>query len=146
MEIRTFVSFDAHGFPDESRWTENGSPLIPDGHSIAEHIVVNVRGIGLDVSDPRQHEFYGWEFKIQYGDEVNWCLLQCPGPWLLLVRPVRSSILQRLRFVQTDFQHLERTLMAIDRVLKRDTRFDSVQWFTEQAYEAGVKKGEDRPL
>ena len=144
MEMRTLVSFEATGFADESRWSENGSPLVPDGRSIAGTIVSGLRGTGLEASDPEQHEFYGWAFEVVSVNETEWCLLQCPGPWLLLVRQ-RRSMLRRL-CLSKGTENLETVLKAIDRVIKQEGRFSGIQWFTEAAYEARAQKGADAPL
>lgn len=144
MEIRTLVSFEVTGFPDESRWSENGSPLVPDGRSIAGTIVTGLRAAGLLVSDPQQHEFYGWAFDVISVNETEWCLLQCPGPWLLLVRQ-RRPILRRLCPPKST-DNLEVVLKAIDRVMKQEGRFSAIQWFTEGAYESGAQRGADVPL
>jgi len=45
-----------------------------------------------------------------------------------------------------DNENLKTVLKAIDQVLKRERRFSSIQWFTEQAYESGAEKGADVPL
>jgi hypothetical protein len=144
MEIRTLVSFEAAGFPDESQWSENGSPLVPDGYSIAATIISALRSVGLYVSDPRQHQFYGWAFEIDYNNETEWCLLQCPGPWLLLVRQ-KHSVLKRLCSFMGAV-NLKTVLKEIDRILKQEGRFSSIQWFTEQMYDSGMQNGEDVPL
>jgi hypothetical protein len=100
--------------------------------------------MGLDVSNPQQHLFYGWCFEIASQRGVEWCLLQQPGPWLLLVRD-RQSVLHRF-FHVTSRGGLERALTALDRALKLDSRFSSIQWFEEQAYEAGAQQGAETPL
>ncbi|MDD4890784.1 MAG: hypothetical protein PHU85_12750 [Phycisphaerae bacterium] len=144
MAIRSLVTFEATGFPNEAKWTPAGSPLVPDGRLVAEALVKALREVGFEVSNPQQHLFYGWRFEIPFHNSLEWCLLQQPGPWLLLVREKRS-VLHRL-FHRTSGGELKRVLTALDRVLKLDSRFSSIQWFEEQAYDAGAKQGAETPL
>lgn len=144
MEMRTLVSFEASGFQNEAQWTEHGSPVVPDGCSIAKAIVTGLRDAGLNVSDPVQHEAYGWAFEVVLDNETERCLLQCPGPWLLLLRQKRS-ILSRL-IHRTAFARLKMVLQTVDRVLKHEAKFSVIQWFTESAYEAGRLHGADSPV
>jgi hypothetical protein len=144
MAMRTLVTFEATGFPDESQWTPNGSQLVPHGRSIASTIAGCLREAGLRVSDVEQHEYYGWCFDVLFPNAVEWCLLQYPGPWLLLVRE-RRPVLRRL-LCRGGTGHLETTLRAIDRVLKEGGRFASVQWFAERAYDSGARQGAESPL
>ena len=144
MRERSLVTFEAYGFPNETEWTPTGSPLVPDGRSIAETLVKALRQNGLEVSDPQQHLFYGWCFEIAFQGGIEWCLLQQPGPWLLLVRDKRP-LLRRL-FHSTSRGEIEMALKSLDQILKSDSRFSSIQWFEEQAYEAGANHGAETPL
>jgi hypothetical protein len=144
MELRTYVTFEAEGFPDEARWSDNGSPLIPDGQSVAGAIVRALREAGLPATDPIQHQFYGWAFDVSLPGGNQWCLLQYPGPWLLLVRQ-KCSVLGTV-FSRKRYKDMATVVHAIDRVLKRDGRFLSVLWFTETGYESGTEQGEDVPM
>ena len=144
MAMRSLVTFKATGFPNEATWTPTGSPVVPAGRRVAEALVKALREMGLEVSIPQQHLFYGWCFEIAFHDGREWCLLQQPGPWLLLVREKRS-VLHRL-FHRTSGGELNRALTALDQVLKLDSRFSSIQWFEEQAYDAGAKQGAETPL
>ena len=143
MIMRSLVTFEATGFPNEAKWTPTGSPLVPDGRPIAEALANALREKGFEVSAPQQHLFYGWCFEIAFQGGIEWCLLQQPGPWLLLVRDKRSMV-QRLLH-RTSGGEME-TLTALDRILKSDARFSSIQWFDEQAYEGGAKQGAESPL
>jgi hypothetical protein len=143
MAKRTFVTFRAD-FPDESQWTENGSPLVPDGRSIAGTIASALRGAGFRVSEPKQRLFYGWTFEILFPKRTEWCLLQGGDPWLLMVEE-RSSGWPRL-FGARISSDQDRVLVMIDEFVKEDRRFSSVQWFTKQEYESGCQAGVDKPL
>jgi hypothetical protein len=144
MKARTLAIFTAAGFPDDSEWTANGSPLVPEGRSIAEVLVKAVRAQGLQASDPAQHLFYGWCFDVTVSGGVAWCLLQQPGPWLLLVRN-RRSLVHRL-FRNSGESALANTLAALHRALKTDGRFSALQWLTEEAFESGSREGAEAPL
>jgi hypothetical protein len=144
MAKRTFVTFRAD-FPDESQWTENGSPLVPDGRSIAGTIASALRGAGFRVSEPKQRLFYGWTFEILFPKRTEWCLLQGGDPWLLMVEE-RASGWVGLFGARTISSDQDRALVAIDKVLKGDGRFSSVQWFTKEEYESGCRVGGDAPF
>ena len=144
MKPRTLVTFIAAGFPDDAQWTANGSPLVPEGRATADVLVTALRARGLEVSDATQHEFYGWCFEVAAAGGVEWCLLQQPGPWLLLVEEKRS-VLHRLLRSNSD-SGLASTLLALDEVLKTDRRFSGVQWFTKEAYDSGAQQGTETPF
>ena len=144
METPTLVTFEAEGFPDESEWTPGGSPLVPNGRSITGVIASALRDAGFCVSDPKQHEYYGWCFEVAFPNAAGWCLLQYPGPWLLLVEE-SLPVLRRL-FRPGSTRNLATTVAAIHRVLTQDKRFSSVQWFTKHAYDAGTERGCQSPV
>lgn len=144
MKPKTLVMFTATGFPDDSRWRANGSPLVPEGQGIADALVTALRAKGLEVSNAAQHQFYGWCFEVAVAGGVEWCLLQQPDPWLLLVRQKRS-LLHRLLRVNSD-TGLTGTLLALNEVLKTDGRFSAVQWLTEEAFDSGSRQGTESPF
>jgi len=143
MKIRTFVNFEAD-FPDEAEWDEQGNPVVPDGRSVARVIARSLNTVGFRASEPAQHTFYGWAFDVALPKRTAWCLLQAPGPWLLLVEERRSG-LRRFTAGRSPVD-LERLLKALDHVLKADERFSSVQWFTRDEYESGCREGTDCPF
>lgn len=143
MSTRNFATFEAD-FPDESQWTEDGSPLIPDGRSVAgvlAHALVNAR---LTVSEVSQHSFYGWAWEASFGKRKAWCLLQGGDPWLLIVEE-HGGMLERLFRSETSGEFKE-VLAVVDEAMKRDTRFSAVQWFTRKEYESGAGQGTESPL
>lgn len=144
MTSRTFATFEATGFPDESKWTATGSPVAPDGRSVSGTLASGLRVLGFQVSEPVQHSFYGWGFDVTVGEHTQWCLLQGGAPWLLRVEERRlgwSKI-----FDSGEIKNLQAALRAIDDALKAEPRFSCIQWFTKADYEAGAKNGAHTPL
>ena len=144
METRTFATFEATGFPDESQWTADGSPLVPDGRSLSGVLASALGSMGHEVSEPMQHSFYGWAFEVHLPKRTEWCLLQGGSPWLLLVEERQSAWRRWLALSAS--ADLQAVLRAIHQVLKADPRFSSVQWFGKRDYEAGAKKGAETPF
>jgi len=142
MAKRTLVTFEA-AFPDEAQWTENGSPLVPDGRGISLVLAEALKMDGLCTSGVSQHNFYGWAFDVLFPRNNVWCLLQQLGPWLLLIEERKHGFGSLLRNAR--FEGLEMVLRAIDRTLKGDTRFSLIRWFTKQGYESGCEDGADSP-
>ncbi|MCY2931609.1 MAG: hypothetical protein NTV86_19380 [Planctomycetota bacterium] len=144
MGIRTFATFRATGFPDESQWTASGSPLVPDGRSVSGAIVSALQSLGHQVSEPAQHSFYGWAFTVTGVKRAEWCLLQGGDPWLFLVEEKQPA--WRRLVACGESADLLAVLHALDHALKGDSRFSSVQWFTKRDYETGVRQGAETPL
>ena len=143
MRRRTFVTFEA-AFPDEAQWTDDGSPLVPDGRSIALFLVQSLTAAGLSVSKVIQHSFYGWAWEVYLSKTRAWCLLQGGDPWLLLVEE-RGRGLARF-FGATEPREVDRVLRALDATMKQDAKFSSIRWFTKQEYESGGRNGAESPL
>lgn len=142
MQQRTFVTFNAE-FPEDWQWDEKGNLTVPGGHGIANAIIFAMRSAGLSATEPVQHSFYGWSFEFTLGGLTSWCVLQFPGPWLLQVEDKRKGFAKF--FGRTLPAEFERALESVDRILKGDARFSSIQWFTRDEYESGVRKGADVP-
>jgi hypothetical protein len=143
MNTRNFVTFEAD-FPDESQWAEDGSPLVPDGQSVARVLVQALVNAGLTVSELSQHSFYGWAWEANLRKRKAWCLLQGGDPWLLIVEQ-RGGMLERLLRGEESAE-LEEVLTVVDEAMKGDTRFSAVQWFTRQEYESGAGQGAESPF
>jgi len=144
MIMRTFATFEATGFPNESEWTESGSPLVPDGRSVSRTLAAALKAMGHRVTQPTQHSFYGWAFEVACPKQMEWCLLQGGDPWLLVVEERRLGW-HRL-FGSGRSPDLAAALRAVDQALRNDPRFSCVQWFTKCDYEAGAKEGAETPL
>ena len=143
MTTRTFVTFDAD-FPKDGQWDREGNPIVPGGRTIACTIAAAIQSAGGLVTNPVQHSFYGWSFEVSLGGLKAWCLLQFPGPWLLLLEQKRNRLAKLLR-ASPPVESCG-VLQVLHRVLKADARFSGVQWFTRQEYQSGCNKGAGGPL
>ena len=143
MTRRNFVTFKG-AFPDEAQWTEDGSPLVPDGRSIGVVLTVALERVGFRPSQVVQHSFYGWAFEVGLPKAKAWCLLQGGEPWLLLIEERRHGLARLFGIAAS--HGTDPVLRAIDDALKHDGRFSSIRWFTKQEYESGAQGGADSPL
>lgn len=131
--MRTFVLFEA-SFPDDSELESERHPETPGGRNVAESLVLGLKNRGYRCSEPKQHSFYGWSFDVDCNGITVWCLLQFPGPWLLLSE-TRSPLFARLIGQRTHEAHIA-VLKALSEAIKGDCRFSSVKWLTKSEYEA----------
>jgi hypothetical protein len=130
--LRTFVTFEA-AFPDDGEWDEHENPIRPPGKNVAEAIAQLIEGGDVHASSPSQYKFYGWELELEEGTHRAWCLLQYPGPWLLMIEP-RLSMRQRLFQSGAENEWFAALLDRIGETLRSDPRFTGIRWFTEEEY------------
>lgn len=129
MVVRNYVTFEAD-FPDDGEVCEGMEPT-PAGRSIAEAISSGICRPGLPhPAIVTQHSFYGWEFQC----DSNWCLLQRPGRWLIIIED-RQSLLGRLVRGRRRAELLRSFLDALRRFLEEDSRFSDCRWFTKDEYD-----------
>ena len=130
-EPETYVEFDA-GFPDPE-WESGADDDLPAGRPVAEWLRARLVASGFPCSEVESHESFGWEFDAGSGATPVWCLLQSPGPWLLIAQP-RVSLWARIR--GRSGTGGEDVLRAIRALLEGDPRVKSPVWFTRSGYEA----------
>ena len=133
---RTFVTFDAE-MPDDSEFSESGDILVPGGRGVCFLVMQFLQELGLDVSEPEQHQFYGWELNGELHGSKFWFLLQYPAPWLLIAED-KTGLFARFR---TERISLEKLLSGLNKKLTTDHRIGDVQWFTKREYEDGMPLG-----
>ncbi|MGK6321424.1 hypothetical protein [Sphingomonas sp. DT-204] len=139
-ELRTFATFDAE-LPDDSEFSESGDILVPGGRGVCLLIMQLLQEIGLDVSQPEQHQFYGWELNGELNGSKFWFLLQYPESWLLIVED-KTGLIARLK---TERMSLQELLDDLGKKLTADHRIHGIQWFTKKEYESGVTLGNKFP-
>ena len=141
--LRDHATFAAD-FPDDVEFDDRGNLFVPGGKHIASFLSSALAERGMCTSHPRQHSFYGWAFEITNLQTRVWCLLQFPGPWLLLTE-VRRSIVDRALRRRREAEHRQ-VLQAIHQVVTNDDRFRSVRWYTQAEYNSAPNAvGSDEP-
>ncbi len=133
MELQQYITFDAQISEEagaESRLLEQDLA----GHAIASFIANALLAHGMQCTDPDQHSFYGWAFEANDDGAAIWCLLQSPGPWLLITE-CRSAIVARLLNHGQRSKH-ECVIRCILDAMEADRRFSSIQVFTRAEYES----------
>ena len=128
-DLRTFVSFECQS-SDEGEFDDKGNAIRPPGKEIAEYLKSALGVEGFGVTPVSQHSFYGWAFEARLDKSVVWCLLQFPGPWLVLTKG-RGGILSRL-FSRNSEAH-SRVCRAIHKSLTHNPLVASVRWLREES-------------
>lgn len=137
---RTFVTFDT-SLPDDSELSESGDIEVPAGFNVCVHLKDILENIGLEVSTPLQHQFYGWELTGKRDGRTCWFLLQYPGPWLLTSQEIGSI---DNRFEQSPAA-LDVALTELNFKLTQRETFSNISWLTKAEYESGMKIGHPAP-
>jgi hypothetical protein len=137
---RTFVTFEAN-LPDDSVFTDSGDIIVPRGRHVCEKLVQGMRSAGITVTDPEQHEFYGWEFTANLNGAETWMLLQGVETWLLILED-RSG--ESGWFLKANDPSID-SLRLIDDTLKSRSNFENVSWFNRKEYETGARVGSPVP-
>ncbi len=132
MELKSYVTFDAD-FPDDAIENEQGDVEIPPGENIMSHLANRFRERNFQVSDPKQHSYYGWCFTVQYKEAEIWLLIHPPGHWLLLSQ-VDKTITQTILLKNLDHLHHE-LLQVLKEILSVDNKIEKVEWYTRKEYE-----------
>ena len=127
--MKNYITFYAD-FLGDSKWTETGDILVPEGRQVVEVIYSMLSQHGFDCSSPKQHSFYGWAFEINNGRFQ--CVLQSIDPWLLIC-DVQLSLKDKLLRKKHSKEH-KKVLDAINLVLQQDTRFNTINYFTYEEY------------
>lgn len=139
-EQRTFVTFNAV-FPDDFEFLESGDIAVPGGRNICNVIMGILQNLGLTVSKPEQHQFYGWELTAKKDGCEYWFLLQYPESWLLIAQD-KTGIFGRMKSQATSFGA---TLADLNQKLAEDERFSNIRWFAKGEYENGKSLGSKTP-
>ncbi len=140
VDQRTFVTFEAN-LLDDAEFAESGDISVPGGLKVCEVLIDAIRGESLWVSDPEQHESYGWQFTAKFRDTDVWMLLQKTELWLLIIecRSGKSGWFSRTQKLSADSTKL------IHDALKRVPEFSNISWFTRREFEAGAQVGSPIP-
>jgi hypothetical protein len=131
-EPETCVEFEAE-FPDPEWEAAAEDDDLPAGRPIAEWLRSRLVAAGFPCTDVENHESFGWDFDAGRGPATVWCLLQSPGPWLLIAEP-RVSLWDRIR--GRSGTGGADVLRAIRALLAGDPRVKSPVWFTRSGYGA----------
>lgn len=134
---RTFVTFDA-AFSDDAEFSSSGEIVIPGGRNVCLVIANLLADQELEVSEPSQHDFYGWEVTAKKEGHVFWFLLQYPGPWLLLAKDKHGV-------ADKHGVSLGKVLNNLANAMNEDGRFSGLSWFTKAEYERGQTVGNPLP-
>lgn len=132
MRPVNFIEFDAD-LPDDSAEDASHNIVTPGWRQIAELIAAKAAKTNSEVTQPRQHSFYGWNFWVQYPGVNIYCLLQRPGKWLLLIR-ARRTVLDRLLFrTRNNEVNALTDLLIAD--LRGDLHFSGIVKYTAEEFE-----------
>jgi hypothetical protein len=130
-EPESHVEFEAD-FPDPG-WEAGEGDDPPAGRPIAEWLRSGLVAAGVPCTEVENHESFGWDFFAGGGATRAWCLLQSPGPWLLIAEP-QVPLWDRIR--GRSGTGGEDVLRAIRALLEGDPRVKSPAWFTRSGYES----------
>jgi hypothetical protein len=133
MDRLNVVSFSAD-FPDDSKWDEQGTEIVPGGQAITQTIKAQLQQQGISSSDIEQHSTYGWAFHALVDDSKIWVLVAAAeGGWLVQLVP-RHMVIRRLlgRPETAGFETIQRNLHDI---LAEDKRFFGIKWYTKADYD-----------
>ena len=133
--IRNFATFTS-SLPDDSvEW--EGDVAEPDGRNVMESIRDAFLHANYDATAVDQHSFYGWSFSVKGEHGEFWLMVQCPGPWLLMIRDLRP-IWKRIFKGRGDFavfvEECHRTLTAIP-------EFGELRWCNESEWQVESRSG-----
>jgi hypothetical protein len=133
MKLHTFATFESD-VPEDGEFTAHGDIKHPPGRNVVCILAEMLKEQGLTMSEPQEHNYYGWSITASRGDVTFWFLLQFPGPWLLLSRD-RTASIRKLFRSNSSLHH--QILRDLNRSLARDGRFRAIRWFTKEQYERG---------
>lgn len=125
--MRSFATFKS-GLPDDTEFTPSGDVEKPGGQSLARLIAARLAELGLVVSDPVQHSFYGWAFTVGEGGR-HYIIIQFASPWLL------QACVQSDERNASD-RELSDLLQKLHSIISSDGRFANSRWFTKREYDA----------
>lgn len=128
---RTFATFDAE-LLDDSELSESGDILIPGGRGVSLLIRRLLQELGLVISEPEQHQFYGWKLNGEKDGSKFWFLLQYPNPWLLIIED-RTRFIVRNRSEKDLFKQI---ISNLNGKMVAEDRIRSVQWFKKRNMKA----------
>jgi hypothetical protein len=136
MNERKFATLQS-SLPDDA--VEEGDDIIvPGGRNVMESLARSLHLHGFETSRVTQHSFYGWEFEARHGQSRIRCLLQSPGPWLLIVMDKRG-VLKRVFSGGKPFSvALEVCAIALSSL----EHVSAVKWFTQLEYEKAASEKE----
>lgn len=141
-QVRTFAVFESN-LPDEAEWDEQGRPSVPPGKPVVSILAEGLEARGASVSEPVQHRFYGWRVDVVYEGLEAWCLLQYPGPWLLLIEEKWPGVARLIRSRKRPA--LAFLVQEVHSVLKGAACVSAVRWFTKEEFAAGCEHGAEAP-
>lgn len=133
MDIQDCITFEAD-FPDDTAWDARGGVIVPGGRAIALTLVALLESRVLTCSKPQQHSFYGWTFEVGFDGATIWCLLQYPGPWLILTE-CRTSVAMRVLHPRQRDKH-QNVLRELVAAMHSDSRFTKIRPLTKAEFEA----------
>jgi hypothetical protein len=127
-----YATFSAD-VPDDIVWNKTGDVKVPGGRAIMTWLSTALVDRGLRCTPLAQHSWYGWEFTAEHANGRVWCMIQFPGPWLLITEPRWS--LSSFFFSRGPTYAHQSVVDEIDAALRSDHRFSDVSWATRQDYE-----------
>ena len=134
MTLRASVSFETD-FPNDSEEAPSGDITRPAGQNVILVVCELLRRCGLDVSDPQQLEYYGWEFMIKYhGAKILFVLQAYRGAQSLQLNSWNITPWFRRLFSSNSILQQRSVLEILNESLRRDGRFRNICWFTEEEF------------
>jgi hypothetical protein len=130
MSLRTYVVFGAN-FPDDGTWKPSGDIDRPRGFNVASALIEMLKGQGFEVSKLYPRDYYGWEFTVS---DVVCFVLQGGEPFLLLSAN-EGGLVQKLFNPKALALTHRNVLEKLNELLKQDSRFHDIRWFTKEDYE-----------
>jgi len=130
MSLRTHVLFEAD-FPDDGTFKPSGDMDRPRGFGVASALIEMLKGQGFEVSKLYPRDYYGWEFTVSH---VVWFVLQGGEPFILSGENNGSLVQKVFNPKALALTHRD-VLEKLNELLKQDSRFHDIRWFTKEDYE-----------
>lgn len=131
--IWRYVVFNALQFSDDTVEDENDI-VVPGGKNVMEVICERISVLGVTVSKPEQHSFYGWFSEFKIGKVKFELILGCATwetQWLLLIVP-RTFLFFHKHSKKNAYQQ---GLDLIRKALKNEKRFQRIMWMTMSEFD-----------
>jgi hypothetical protein len=144
MAVSTQATFRAE-FPNDAKWDENGTPLIPGGEAVTRAIYDGFRRCGVPCSDVVQRSVYGWQFDFNNDGTRFICVVQAyeSDQWLLIFDLPRSG--WRRLFSSKSNDTITLAAKKIHQLLISDSRFSNIRWYNRKQFKKGGSPGTMAP-
>jgi len=135
MKLRTISTFTTT-IPDDTQWGADDEISVPGGNAIACIVRDYLGTVGVQCSNPKLRDSYGWELLAEADAHRFLIVVQMVDEWVLQCEPLST----------TPVEATATMLRSIGKWLYIDKRFNNVRWFQSGDFENGdLSKASDQP-